>query len=423
MYIGPEKIAQKKKEYMIPCLYHFYKNPPQLVRGSMQYLYDHEGKKYLDFFAGVSVVSCGHCNPEIVEKTSEQLKTLQHVTSVYLYQPVVDLAERLSRVLPGDLNHSFFCNSGSEANEGALLLAKLYTGKEEFIALKKGLHGRTHLTMGLNGLDMWRTSPVPAVGTHIVANPYPDYSSGETGIEESVRKSLEEIEELLKEGKIAALIAEPIQGNGGIMTPPGEFFTQAVKLLRKYGALLIMDEIQTGFGRTGKMFASEHVGVVPDIITMAKALGNGVPISAFSTTPEIAAAFTRPSTSTFGGNPVSAATALAVLDYIQNNNLVSRAEELGSVLAEGLARLKEKYPVIRDVRGKGLMQGAELVRESGQPATGETDAVLEKLKDSGVFVGKNGTYRNVLAFQPPLVITGEDVRFMLEKLDEALASL
>ncbi|MCR4435692.1 MAG: aspartate aminotransferase family protein [Clostridiales bacterium] len=425
MYIGPEAIIEKKKQYLIPCTSHFYKNPPQMVRGSMQYLFDHQGKRYLDCFAGVSVVSCGHCNPEIVQKTVEQMQTLQHTTSIYLNQPVVELAEKLAEVLPGDIDHSFFCTSGSEANEGALLLAKLYTGRDEFIALKNGLHGRTHLTMGLTGLDMWRASPVPAAGTHIAQNPYPDFSKGEEDIEESGRKSLEDIGRILQErkGKIAALIAEPIQGNGGILTPPRGYFRALKKLLEDHGALLIIDEIQTGFGRTGKMFAIEHFGVVPDIITVAKALGNGIPISAFAAGAEIAAAFTRPSSSTFGGNPVASATAMAVLEYIQSRGLAARAEELGRQLSRGLAELKQKYPIIRDVRGMGLMQGAELLRENGEPAAEETDIVLEKMKDAGVLVGKNGRYRNVLAFQPPLVITGEDIRDMLLKLDEVLGSL
>lgn len=222
---------------------------------------------------------------------------------------------------------------------------------------------------------------------------------------------------------MAALIVEPIQGNGGIITPPAWYFKELKQLLEEHGILLIIDEVQTGFARTGKMFAIEHYDVVPDIMTVAKALGNGMPISAFCTTDEVAKAFTKPSASTLGGNPVSSATALAVLDYIEKYELCETAAHLGEMLKEGLIALQAKYSLIKDVRGIGLMLGAELVKEDGQPASEETDVILEKLKDRGIIVGKNGLNRNVLAFQPPLVITEANVQTLLHELDEVLAEL
>ena len=421
-YIGPEKIIKKKKKFLFPCSQHFYKNPPQIVRGQMQYLFDSEGKRYLDFFAGVSVINCGHCNPEILEATINQMKTLQHTSIIYLTQPIVDLAERLSCVLPGDINHSFFCCTGSEANEGALLLARLYTGRNEFISLSNSLHGRTYLTMSATAIPMWRSDPSLADCISFVPNAY----NKDKTLEAAASESLEAIESLiLSKGpeKIAALIAEPIQGNGGIITPPKWYFKELKKLLEKHGILLIIDEVQTGFARTGKMFAIEHYDVVPDIITVAKALGNGMPISAFCTNDIIAAAFTKPSASTLGGNPVAASTAIAVLAYIENNNLCLSAEKLGMKLKEGLIKLKGKYPMIYDVRGIGLMLGAELLRENGEPACEETDYILEILKDEGILLGKNGLDRNVLAFQPPLVITEKDVELVLDKLNFVLSKL
>ncbi len=420
-YIGPDHIISKKKEYLYPCAHHFYKKPPQFVRGEMQYLYDQEGKQYLDFFAGVSVVNCGHCNPIILEATIQQLKQLQHTTTIYLSQPMVELGEKLASILPGNLKHSFFCCSGSEANEGALLLARLYTGRKSFIALEGSLHGRTHLTMSGTGIDMWRTDPYMDDSFHFI----PNIAAFDEEPEKAAKHSIKALKKLLKDkGKdIAAMIIEPIQGNGGIITPPANYFEDIQKLLNKYGILLIVDEVQTGFARTGKMFAIENYNVVPDIMTVAKALGNGIPISAFCTNDTIAAAFNKPSASTLGGNQVACETALAVLDYIEKNRLCLRAEELGKALLNGLLALKDKYPLIKEVRGIGLMLGVELIKKDGTPASEETDTILEILKDNGIILGKNGLNRNVLAFQPSLVITQGDIEKLLSQLDIVLSEV
>ena len=388
-YIGPEAILEKRKQYFFPCTAHFYKNPPQIVRGKMQYLYDEQGKAYLDFFAGVSVVACGHCNEQITEKTIEQLKQLQHTTTIYLTQPMVDLAERLANgILPGNLKRTFFCNSGSEANEGAMLL-------------------------GVTGIPMWRADDYLDTGVTFIPRPYaPDMDR-----DEAAHRSLDALREVLAEkgDTIAAMIVEPIQGNGGMITPPNWYFPEVKALLEQHGVLLI------GFGRTGKMFAMEHYNVVPDIMSMAKALGNGVPIAAFATTDEIAASFNRPSASTFGGNPVSAVTAMAVLDYIEQEKLVERAQEVGSRLIKGLFALQAKHVLITDVRGQNFMCGAELTGENAQHSAQLTDCVLEKMKDRGFIIGKNGVGRNVLAFQPPIIMPAQDVDAMLIALDEVLS--
>ena len=422
-YLGPQGIIEKKKKYIMPCLAHFYKEPRQFVRGSMQYLYDSEGKKYLDCFAGVSVINCGHCNPEINKKVTEQVNTLQHVCNIYLTENFVNLAEKLAEVTPGNLQKSFFCSTGTEANEGAALLAQIYTGKSEFIALKNGLHGRTKLTMSLTGIGMWRTDPNPVGGINFAPNPYCYRCPLGKKHPECNLACADAIEDIIKtatSGQPAAFIAESIQGNAGIVVPPKGYFQRVKEILSHYGALFIDDEVQTGFARTGKMFAIENFDVVPDIMSMAKALGNGAPISAFISTAEIADTYTRPGASTLGGNPVSSTVGLAVLEYIEEHKLVENANARGEQLRKGLKELQQKHPIIGDIRGLGLMDGAEFVKPDGSPAPEELDKVLEAMKDRGFIIGKNGIGRNVMAFQPPLVITEDDINEVLNALELVL---
>ncbi|MDD3314204.1 MAG: aspartate aminotransferase family protein [Syntrophaceticus sp.] len=425
-YWGPEEIVKKKKEYIIPCLYHFYEEPMQLVKGEGQYLFDSNGKRYLDFYAGVSVVNAGHCNPQITERICEQVKTLQHVCNIYLTQPMLELAEKLAEITPGRLQKSFFCNSGTEANEGAVLTARLATGRSELLALNDGLSGRTYLTMSLTGLRFWRTDPNPAAGISFAPNAYCyrcplnlSYPACDLACAEEVRRVIE----TSTSGEVAAMIVEPIQGNAGIVTPPPEYFPRLKEILQEYGILLIADEVQSGFGRTGKWFAIENWGVEPDIMTMAKALGNGVPIGVITALPEIADHYTRPGASTLGGNPVSMTAGLATLDVIEKEGLIQNAATQGAYLREKLLELQDKHPLIGDVRGIGLMQGAELVKEGKEPAAEEVDRILEIMKNKGVIIGKNGRYRNVLAFQPPLIIDQDNVDEMITVLDQALTEV
>ena len=425
-YIGPEAIIEKKKKYIMPCLAHFYKEPRQFVRGSMQYLYDSEDRKYLDCFAGVSVINCGHCNPEITDKICAQVKSLQHVCNTYLTENFVDLAEKLAAVTPGELQKSFFCSTGTEANEGSLLLASIYTGSSEYIALRNGLHGRTKLTMSLTGIGMWRTDPNPVGGIHFAPNPYCYRCPLGKKYPECDLACANAVDDLIKtatSGHPAALIAEPIQGNAGIITPPKGYFKRLKEILSQYGTLLIADEVQTGFARTGKMFAIENFDVVPDIMSVAKALGNGTPISAFISTSKIADTYTKPGASTLGGNPVSSTAGLAVLEYIEEHHLMENAQARGQQLYDGLVELQKKHPIIGDIRGIGLMRGAEFVHADKSPAADELDQVLEEMKNRGFIIGKNGIARNVMAFQPPLVITAQDIDNVLNTLDDVLSKL
>lgn len=421
--LGPDAIIAKKRDYIMPCLSHFYERPPQFVRGEMQYLYDHQGKKYLDCFAGVSVINCGHCNPEITAKICRQVNTLQHVCNIYLTENFVNLAERLAKITPGSLGKSFFCSTGSEANEGALLLAALYGKNSEYLALRGGLHGRTKLGMSVTGIGMWRTDPNPVGGIHFAPNPYCYRCPLKKEFPQCDLACADEVEAIIKtatSGRPAALIAEAIQGNAGIVTPPAGYFKRLKEILDACGVLLIIDEVQTGFARTGKMFAIENYGVAPQIMTVAKALGNGTPISAFIAEKEIAGVYVKPGASTLGGNPVSSAAALAVLDYIERERLAEKAKERGKQLVKGLEEIGKRHPVIGDIRGLGLMVGAEFVRPGKIPADRELDEVLEKMKDRGFIIGKNGLYRNVMAFQPPLVISPEDIDRLLNSLEDVL---
>lgn len=421
--IGPEAILEKKKKYIMPCLAHFYKEPRQFVKGEMQYLFDSEGRKYLDCFAGVSVINCGHCNPEINAEVVKQVQSLQHVCNTYLTENFVNLAEKLAEVTPGDLQKTFFCSTGTEANEGALLLASIYTGKDEFIALRNGLHGRTKLTMSLTGIQMWRTDPHPCGGIHFAPNAYCYRCPLGKKFPECDYACADAVDDLIRtatSGQPAALIAEPIQGNAGIVTPPKGYFKRLKEILASHNALLIIDEVQTGFGRSGKMFAIENFDVVPDIMTMAKALGNGAPISAFTASAKIADTYTKPGASTLGGNPVSSIAGLGVLKYIQEHNLMENAQARGQQLYDGLVELQKKHPIIGDIRGIGLMRGAEFVHADKSPAPEELEMVLEKMKNRGFIIGKNGVARNVMAFQPPLVITETDVNNVLNTLEDVL---
>ncbi|WP_337777947.1 aspartate aminotransferase family protein, partial [Mitsuokella jalaludinii] len=349
--------------------------------------------------------------------------TLQHVCNIYLTENFVNLAEKLAEVTPGKLQKTFFCSTGSEATEGALLLASIYTGNNEIIALRNGLHGRTKLGMSVTGIQMWRTDENPVGGIHFAPNPYcyrcPLGKKRET-CDLACANMIEDVIQTSTAGHPGAFIAETIQGNAGIVVPPEGYFQRVKEILAQHNTLFIADEVQTGFGRTGRMFAIENFGVVPDIMAVAKALGNGAPISAFISTAEIADTYTRPGASTLGGNPVSTTAGLAVLDYIEKHDLCQNASERGEQLRAGLREIQKRHAIIGDIRGLGLMTGAEFVHTDKSPAAAELDDVLETLKDRGFIIGKNGVARNVMAFQPPLVITAEDIDNVLNALEMVL---
>ena len=425
-FLGPEELLRKKREFLFPCLFHFYSRPMQIVRGEGVYLFDSEGKRYLDCFAGVSTVVLGHSHPEVTARVQAQAAQLVHTTTIYLTQPMIDLAERLAVLTPGNLKRSFFCASGSEAVETAVLLAELHTGRPRVVALRSGLHGRTKLGMSLTGLAMWRTDPFPLDTVAHACNPYCYRCPLQKNFPECGLACAEEVDRTIEEmgaDRVGAVLLEPVQGNGGIVVPPEGYLTRVAEIARKHGALLILDEVQTGFGRTGAWFACNHENVVPDILCLSKSIGNGYPIAATVTTDEIAASYSRPGASTYGGNLVCSTAALAVLEILERDHLLEKAANLGAFLKMRLAELKEKHACIGDIRGEGLMWGIEMVDPDEDPAPDLTDQILETLKGEGFLLGKTGADRNVLTLLPPLIITETELEGLLLALDRTFSNL
>ena len=425
----PEELVQLKQQYVIPCVKHYYDKPMNLVRGSMQYLTDSTGREYLDFFAGILSVNSGHSNPQVNAAVHAQLDRLQHVSTVYLIEPMIEFARELAELAPGALQKSFFCNSGTEAIDTALLTAKLFTGSEDVIALRHSYHGRSHVAIGVSGQKPWRL-PVATMGNvHFTHNAYCyrcAFGLTYPSCELRCARDLEELLQTTTSGRIAAFIAEPIQGVGGFVTPPPEYFQIVYEIVKRYGGVTIADEVQTGWGRTGQhLFGIQHWNVEPDAMVFAKGLANGFAIGAFITRSEIADSYKGPNISTFGGNPLSMVAAMANVQYIREHDLIGNAERMGRILWDGMMELQAKHPIVGDVRGKGLMVGVELVRDraSKAPAAEETARVMEHCKDAGVLIGRGGLYSNVLRLTPPLVVNADDVRRALKALDGAFAAV
>jgi 4-aminobutyrate aminotransferase len=389
---------------------------------------DVTGRDYIDCFAGISVVNAGHCNPQVIAAAKAQMDKLIHCSSyIYHVQPVADLAEKMSQIAPGsNLKKTFFGNGGAEAVEGALKLARLYTGKYEFISLYGSFHGRSFGALSVTGNQGRKKHGGPyGAGIAFVPAPYTFRSAWANDPEECARQCAKAVEEAIKfatSGDVAAFIAEPIMGEGGIIVPPRNYFKEVKKVLDKHGILFIADEVQSGFGRTGKMFAIEHYGVEPDILVTAKGIADGFPLSAFTTRPEIAAAY-KPGDhlTTFGGNPVSCAASLANIAFMEKENLCQRSAETGEYAMAKLRGLQGDNSLIGEVRGQGLMIGIELVKDENlTPAAAEAEAIRDAMLRRGILVGVGGSYGNVIRFQPPLVITKQQIDQALEAFAETL---
>jgi 4-aminobutyrate aminotransferase len=417
------------KQHLFPAVYHFFREPLIVDRAKDQYVWDIDGRQYLDFLGGIVTVSVGHANEEVNARVHEQLDKLAHISPLFAHEPQAALAKKLAEISPaGKLTKSFFTNSGTEANEMAILTARCYTGSTDIVALRHSYHGRSALTMGVTGHAPWKlglSQPgiVHAHNAYCYRCPF-----GLTYPNCDVRCA-RDVEELIKtttSGRIAGFLAEPIQGVGGYITPPREYFSIVEKIVRNHGGVFISDEVQTAWGRTGgKWFGIEQWGVVPDILTSAKGLGNGAPIGVTMAKPEVADAMKGLTLSTFGGNPISTTAGKAVLDYIDERNLRVNVAEVGAHLRAGLEDMAVRHELIGDVRGMGLIQGMELVRDrrTKEPAAAETLEMLEAMKDEGVLCGKGGLYGNVLRVTPPMNISKADVNLFLERLDRAFAKM
>ncbi|HET7615121.1 MAG TPA: aspartate aminotransferase family protein [Gemmatimonadaceae bacterium] len=430
-YTGPsrDEIIAMRRKYTNPAIFTLYGEPLLIVEGHMQWLFDETGKRYLDLFAGIVTISCGHCHPKVVAAIERQTETLQHTTTIYLHPNFALLAKKLASKMPKGLDVTYFVNDGSEANDLAVTMARLYTGNTDVIAVRNGYHGGSPSSMGLTSHNTWKY-PIPgSVGIHHAISPDPYRSPFSGTPEEIATKSAQDILGIIRystPGKIAAFIAEPIQGVGGATHGAKNYLGEAYRIARDHGGLCIADEVQTGFGRTGEHYwGFENFDVIPDFITMAKGIGNGVPLGAVTTRMEIAEALTqRIHFNTFGGNPVCMAAGLAVIDVIDEEGLQENSRVVGKRFKDGLSALAKQHQLIGDVRGMGLMLGVELVRDRStkEPAKKETLAVLEAAREMGVLVGKGGLDGNVLRIKPPMCITAADADFAIDVLDRALAA-
>ncbi len=429
-YEGPsrEEVLSLRRRHVNPAVFTLYRDPLMIVEGQMQYVFDETGRRYLDMFAGIATVSCGHCHPEVVRRVQEQTATLQHSSTIYLHPNLALMARALAAKMPSGLDVTYFVNSGSEANDLAVTMARLFTGHTDVIALRNAYHGGSPSSVALTSHHTWKFPVQAQPGVHHALCPDPALSPFSGTPEDVGSQSAGDIRDLIRfstPGKIAAFIAEPIQGVGGVTRGAPNYFREAYAVAREYGGLCIADEVQTGFGRTGAHYwGFQNYGVTPDIVTMAKGIGNGVPLAAVTTRREIADSLTgRIHFNTFGGNPVSLAAGLAVLDVIDRDGLQENARKVGTRLVRGLRRLQERHPLVGGVRGLGLMLGLELVtdRATRAPATTQTLALLEAAREMGVLLGKGGLEGNVLRIKPPLCITEEDADFAIDVLDRGLA--
>jgi alanine-glyoxylate transaminase/(R)-3-amino-2-methylpropionate-pyruvate transaminase len=430
-YTGPsaEEVLALRKEFLSPAIFAYYKRPIMIVEGKGQYLFDEKGRRYLDAIAGIVTVSVGHCHPHVLAAVQRQNALLQHTTTIYLHPNIAEYAQALAAKMPGELKVCYFVNSGSEANDLAMLMARASTGNYDLIALRNGYHGGNSSGMSLTAHSTWKFNVPHSFGVHhaIAPDPYRGVFAGDPDAGRKYAEDVKSVIDYTTPGRVAGFIAESIQGVGGTLVFPDGYLQHAYEHVRAAGGVCIADEVQAGFGRTGTHFwGFETQGVIPDIVTMAKGIGNGVPLAAVVTTPKIAQALAaRIHFNTFGGNPVVCAQGKAVLEVIEREGLQANSLTVGNYLQDGFRKLAEKHSIIGDVRGKGLMLGVELVKDrvTKAPAKEETLQIFETAKDLGLLIGKGGFHGNVLRIKPPMCFTKADADFALEVLDVCLAKL
>ncbi len=431
-YTGPsyDEVLKLRKEFLSPGLFLYYKKPMMFVEGKGQYIFDDQGRRYLDALGGIVTISVGHCHPHVVEAARKQNETLQHSTTIYLHPNIAEFGQKLAGKMPGDLKVCYFVNSGSEANDLALMMARAYTGNFDTIALRNCYHGGGMSTMGLTSHSTWKFNVPHSFGVHHAITPDPyrgQFGRNDPDAGKKYAADVKSVIDFATSGQVAAFIAESIQGVGGVVVFPDGYLKHAYEHVRAAGGVCIADEVQAGFARTGTHYwGFETQGVIPDIVTMAKGIGNGCPLAAVVTTPAIAATVAkRIHFNTFGGNPVVCAQGKAVLEVIEKENLQENSLKMGAHLVAGLEKLKEKHNIIGDVRGKGLMLGIELVKDRAtkEPAKAECAQLLESCREMGLLLGKGGLWGHTIRFSPPMIIKKADADFILEVLGEALAGL
>lgn len=429
--MNKQQVLSGRNKHLSPGLFYYY--PPDglyVVDGKKQYLFDENGTRYLDFFAGVATVSVGHCHPKVVDAIKTQSDRVGHISNLYLNDKIVEYAEELVKRLPDHLSVCHFVNSGAEANDLAMLMARVYTGNSDILALRNAYHGVTLTTMGLTAHSTWKFPVLHGQDVkHVVV---PDRYRGPFGFDEPdvAEKYAWDVQNVIQHcttGQVAGWISEPIQGVGGCVEMPEGYLNRVYEYVRNAGGVCIADEVQTGFCRTGDHYwGFEMLGVKPDIVTMAKGIGNGFPLGAVVTTPEISAVLSRRLTfNTYGGNPIASSAGLAVLNVIDEENVQENVKITGTRLKNGLLELQKKYSCIGHVRGQGLMLGVELVNnpDTKEPSPEKATEILVESRKHGLLIGKGGFYGNVLRIKPPLIISEQDVDFALNVLDDVVSNL
>ncbi|MBA3361019.1 MAG: aspartate aminotransferase family protein [Acidimicrobiia bacterium] len=404
----------------------YYQEPISLVSGDGRHVTDAEGNEYLDFFGGILTTMTGYNVPEVVAAIQGQAGKMLHSSTLYLIENQIELAEKIA-ALSGIPNAKvFFTNSGTEANDAALMIATQFRKSNQVLAVRGSYHGKSHSTVAITGQRNWSATANSPFNVTYVQGPYKLRSPfGHLSDDEFIkacRADLENLIEIATAGDVACMIAEPIQGVGGFATPPDGFFAAFKEVLERYGILFISDEVQTGWGRTGEHFWGYQAhGIVPDLITFAKGLGNGIALAGVIASAELMDSLPANSISTFGGNPLSTAAGLANLDYLLEHDLQTNAYKVGNRLKSNLDGLAERSDIIGEVRGKGLMLGVELVRKGGlEPDPAAAAAVMEEAKKEGLLIGKGGLYGNTLRIAPPLSLTESEADEGYEKLARAV---
>lgn len=429
MSLTTEEILKIRQERMLPSVNHYYRKPLRMLKASMQWVWDAEGKKYLDAFGGIVTISAGHNHPRIKQRLKGWLDEdgPQHTTVMYLTEPMAELAAKLTGLTPEGLKRAFFTNSGSEANELAILLARQYTRRHEIVALKHAYHGGTTGTLSLVAQHTWKWGGPGLTGVVHAAQPNCYRCPWGASPESCGLECANDVEETIRTettGEIAGMIVEPIQGVGGFIVPPKEYFPKVMEIVKKYGGIYISDEVQTGVGRTGNYwFGVLHNGITPDMMTMAKGFGNGASIGALVTRDAIAESMRgKIHFNTYAGNPWATLQAAETLSILEDENILSKASRLGELLISGLKEIQKRSSIVGDVRGRGLMIGVELVKDKKTKAyaTEETLEVMEQAREGGLLIGKGGMFANVLRVTPPMCIDESDVKEIVRILDESI---
>lgn len=406
----------------------YYKEPISIVDGDGRWVTDAEGNRYLDFFGGILVTISGYKIPEVVEAIKAQADKMLHTSTLYLIEAQIELAERIAELSGIPDAKVFFTNSGTEANDAALALATSYRNSNQILAIRGSYHGKSHSAIAITGQRIWSgTSFSPFQVTYVHSGYKLRSPFGHLNDDEFVAACVADLEDLLgvaTSGNVAAMIAEPIQGVGGFVTPPDGFFGAMKEVLDREGILFISDEVQTGWGRTGEHFWGYQAhGITPDLLTFAKGVGNGLSIGGVVATAEIMESYQALGLSTFGGNPLATAGALANIDYILDNDLQTNSLKVGNRLMQNLAPVAEELEMIAELRGKGLMIGIELVGPDGEPAADKASAVLEAAREEGLLIGKGGLHGNALRIAPALSITEDEADEGFARLERALRSV